>query len=99
VPACSADHIPSSHDPSAALMALAAELDSRDYTATLVTDDGAVPYLRVSSRHAQLGEDIYVDGQFYRWPWGQPIAAIGNPQAAASKVAAVLAATPEPARG
>ena len=78
----------------AALDALAAALDPRDFTATVVPDDGPVPYLTVSSRHAQLGEDVFADGQFYRWPWGQPIAAVGNPQAAATKVSHVLAAVP-----
>jgi hypothetical protein len=78
---------------------LAAGLDPDHYTAELVSDDGPVPYLLVASRHAQFGEAVYADDRSYLWPWGQPIAAIGNPQAAASKVAAVLAVTPEPARG
>jgi hypothetical protein len=82
-----------------ALNDLAAAVDPCHYAATLVTDDGPVPYLMVSSLHAQLGEAVFTDGQFYYWPWGQPIAAVGNPTAAASKVATVLAATPEPAHG
>jgi hypothetical protein len=82
-----------------ALSQLAAALDPGHYTTELVTSDGPVPYLLVASRHAQLSEAVYADHEFYRWPWGQPIAAIGNPQAAASKVATVLAATPQSAHG
>lgn len=74
-----------------ALEDLEARLDKRDHAARLVTDEGPVPFLVVSNRHAQLGEDIYVSGQSYVWPWGQPIAAVGNPQAAATKVSHVLA--------
>jgi hypothetical protein len=83
----------------AALKALDGQLDRRHYATTLHTDGGQPPRLTVTNRHAQLGEDIYADEASYWWPWGQPIAAIGNPKAAASKVAAVLAATPEPAHG
>jgi hypothetical protein len=90
---------PPARPPIAALNQLAAALDRDHYTAEVVTDDGPVPYLLVASRHAQLSEAVYADHQFYRWPWGQPVAAVGNPRAAASKVAAVLAATPEPAHG
>jgi hypothetical protein len=81
--------------PRAALIALAAALDPGAYTAELVTDDGPGCCLLVASRHAQLSETIHVNGQFYLWPWGQQIAALTSPQAAASKVAAVLAAAPE----
>jgi hypothetical protein len=76
----------------AALEQLAAELGSGDHDAELVTDDGPVPYLAVSHRHARLRESIYADDRSYFWPWGQPIAAIGNPRAAAEKVRYVLAA-------
>jgi hypothetical protein len=80
-----------------ALYALAAALDPGRYATDLVTGDGPVPYLLVANRYAPLAEAIYAGETFYHWPWDQPIAAIGNPQAAATKVAAVLAATPEPA--
>ncbi len=79
--------------PRAALEALGAELDHHDFTTTLTTGHGP-PRLTVTSRHAQLGEDIYADDRSYWWPWGQPIAALGNPQAAADKVSHVLAARP-----
>jgi hypothetical protein len=78
----------------AALERLAVELDSPGHAAELVTEDGPVPYLSVYNRHAQLGEAVYADDQSYWWPWGQPIAAIGNPKAAADKVRYVLAAAP-----
>lgn len=94
------DHSLAAHTSAeAALSQLAATLDPGHYTAELVTDCGPVPYLLVASRHAQLSECVYADGQSYRWPWGQPIAAIGNPKAAAGKISYVLAATPEPAHG
>lgn len=85
--------------PGEALERLAAALDSRDYTAKVMADESGRPYLAVSSRHAQLSEVIYANANSYWWPWGQPIAAVGNPQAAASKISHVLAATPEPAHG
>jgi hypothetical protein len=78
-----------------ALERLATELDPRDHDSRLVTEEGPVPFLAIRSCHAQLGEEVYADGQFYRWSWGQPIAAVGNPKAAASKIRHVLAATPE----
>lgn len=80
----------------AALEALKAMLDSRDHTAELAWD-GTVPYLAVANRHVQLREAVYADDRSYWWPWGQPIAAVGNPKAAADKIRYVLAATPGPA--
>jgi hypothetical protein len=76
-------------DPRAtALEALDAELDRRDYATTLVND--GTPCLTITNRHAQLAEDVYTDGESYLWPWGQRIAAVGNPKAAAAKVSYVL---------
>lgn len=83
----------------AALEHLAAALDPRDHATTLVTGQDRVPYLTVSSRHATLAEDIYADERSYWWSWAEPIAAIGNPQAAATKISHVLHATPEPTHG
>lgn len=83
----------------AALEALAAALDPGDHTAELVTGDGPCPYLLVASRHAQLNETICADDDCYWWPWGQPIAAVTNPQAAAAKISYVLAATPTRSHG
>lgn len=78
----------------AALKDLDAELDRRDYATTLYC--GEVPRLAIVNRHAQLAEDVYADGESYFWPWGQPIAAIGNPKAAADKISYVLAAPGNP---
>lgn len=85
-------------DPRAALKDLAAALDPGHFTTEPATDAGVL-CLHVANRHAQISEYIYTDGLSYLWPWGQPIAAVGNLQAAASKIAAVLATTPEPAHG
>ena len=80
--------------PEAALAALADELDQRDFVVTLTPGDGGRPRLTVLSRHAQLAEDIYADARSYWWPWAQPIAAVGNPKAAATKISHVLRAAP-----
>lgn len=55
----------------AALEHLAAALDPRDHATTLVTGHDRVPYLTVSSRHAQLAEDIYADERSYWWSVGR----------------------------
>lgn len=78
----------------AALEALAAEFDPRDFVVALTPGDGRRPRLTVTNRHAQLAEDIYADARSYWWPWAQPIAAVGNPQAAATKISHVLRAAP-----
>lgn len=72
----------------AALTALDAQLNPRDYATTMVLDDP--PGLAISSRRAQIADDVYTDGRFYYWSWGQPIAAVGNPRAAAEKISYVL---------
>lgn len=64
-----------------------------------MTGPDRIPHLAISSRHAELAEDIYTDGRFYWWSWAEPIAAVGNPQAAATKISHVLHATPEPTHG
>ncbi len=83
----------------AALDALAAALDPSNFATTLVTGPGRTPHLAVSSRHAQLSEDIYADDQSYWWPWSERITAIDDPLTAAQKVADVLRTAPEPAHG
>jgi hypothetical protein len=92
------------HDPQpsgaqAALEALAAALDPRDYITTLTTGDGRTPRLAVTSRHAQFGDDIYADHQWYWWSFAERIAAIDDPLTAAAKITSVLRATPEPSHG
>jgi hypothetical protein len=85
--------------PRAALVALAAALDPRDFTTTLTTTPGRPPRLTVTSRHAAIGDDIYADHQAFWWSWAERIAAVGNPDAAASKISSVLHATPQSAHG
>jgi len=48
-------------DPRAALENLAATLDPRDYATILVSGQGRVPHLAVTSRQADFGDDIYAD--------------------------------------
>lgn len=85
--------------PHGPLEALADALDPRDFATTLVTGDGRVPHLHVTSRHAQFGEDIYADTQYYWWSWAERIASTDSPQAAARKIAAVLYVPGQPAHG
>jgi hypothetical protein len=85
--------------PEAALENLAAALDDQDFDVTLNLGEGCPPSLTVRNRHAQLTETIYADGTSYWWPWAQPIAATGNPQAAATKISYVLGSTPQPSHG
>ena len=83
----------------AALENLAATLDPRDYATILVSGQGRVPHLAVTSRHADFGDDIYADHQAYWWSFAERIAAIDDPLAAAQKIASVLRAVPEPSHG
>jgi hypothetical protein len=83
--------------PRAALETLAAALDRRDFATTLTTTPGQPPHLTVTSRHAALGDDIYADQQGFWWSWAEPIAPLGDPQAAARKITSVLGLTPAPA--
>ena len=92
------------HDPQppgmqAALEALAAALDPRDYITTLTSGYGRAPRLTVTSRHADFGDDIYADSSSYWWSWAERIATVDDPMAAARAVASVLRAVPEPSRG
>jgi hypothetical protein len=88
-----------SHPGPAALERLAAALSSHDFAAILVTGDGRVPHLHVTSRHAQLGDDIYVQTGSYWWSWAERIGPLDDPLAAAQKVTAVLRTAPEPTHG
>jgi hypothetical protein len=83
----------------AALETLAATLDPHDYITTLVSGQGRVPHLTVTSRHADFGDDIYADHQSYWWSFAERIAAIDDPQAAAQKISSVLRAVPQPSHG
>jgi hypothetical protein len=93
-------HLPHhSPTPQAALEDLAAELDPGDFVTMLVTGQGRRPRLTVASRHARLAEDIYADDRAYWWSWAEQIGGIGDPPAAAHKVASVLRITSERASG
>jgi hypothetical protein len=83
----------------AALERLAAALDPGDYITTLVSGQGRVPHLAVSSRHAQLGDEIVADGSAFWWSWAERIAGVEDPLAAARKISSVLRAAPERSRG
>jgi hypothetical protein len=85
--------------PRAALVALAAALDPRDFVTTLTTGPGRRPCLSVASRHAQIGDDICADHRGYYWSWAERIAPLTDPHAAASKITTVLRTTPRPADG
>ena len=92
----SPDGIPA---PRAALVALAAALDPREFAVTLTTRPGRRPCLSVTSRHAAIGDDITADPTAYYWSWGERIGPLHDPSAAARKISAVLRAVPEPAHG
>jgi hypothetical protein len=80
--------------PNAALEALDAELDRDDYDTQMGGSDGDLACMTVASRHAGLSEEVYCDGRSYFWKWGQTIAAVDNPKAAAAKVSYFLSAGP-----
>jgi hypothetical protein len=85
--------------PRAALVALAAALDPRDFTTTLTSRPGRSPCLSVASRHAQIGDDICADHRAYYWSWAERIAPVTDPQAAARKISSVLGLVPQPTHG
>jgi hypothetical protein len=82
-----------------ALERLAAALDPSDHAITLVTGQGQVPYLAITSRHADLAEDVYADQQSFWWSWAEPICAVDDPLTAARKITRVLQAAPQPTHG
>ena len=85
--------------PRAALVALAAALDPREFAVTLTTHPGHRPCLSVTSRHAAISDDITADPAAYWWSWGERIGPVHAPSAAARKISAVLRAMPEAAHG
>lgn len=85
--------------PRAALVALAAALDPREFAVTLTTRPGRRPCLSVTSRYAAIGDDITADPAAYWWSWGERIGPAHDPAAAARKISSVLRAVPEPAHG
>lgn len=48
---------------------------------------------------AQLAEDIYADETAFWWSWAEPVCPVGDPLAAARKIASVLRTVPGPSHG
>jgi hypothetical protein len=82
--------------PPAALETLADALDPADYATTLTTGPGRT-HLSVTSRHAQISDDIRADHRAFYWSWGERIAPISDPSTAARMISVVLRAVPQPA--
>jgi hypothetical protein len=81
----------------AALERLAAALDPSGFAVILVTRVGSRPRLAVVDRRTCAGEDIYADDRgWFWWPWAEPVAATGDPLAAAHRVTAALRGTTPP---
>src|SRR6266498_2034595 len=80
-------------EPESALEKLAAELDGRRFTVTLIKSAGRRARLRITNRAAaQLTEDIYAGDGWYWFGWSERIAPVGDVATAAEKVAHVLRA-------
>ncbi len=70
---------------------LAAELDGREYTVSLVTGGGRRPHLNITNRCAAvLSENVYSDGEWFFWGWAQRIAPIADLAGAAAAIDRVL---------
>jgi hypothetical protein len=80
----------------AALVALAAALDPREFATALTTGPGRVS-LSVTNRHAQIGDVIWADHRAFYWSWGEWIAPVSDPATAARMISVVLRAVPQPA--
>ena len=80
-----------------ALERLADALDPAEFATTLTAGPGHGPRLSVTSRHAQVGADIWADHRAYYWPWGEWIAPVSDPPTAACMISMVLRAVPQPA--
>lgn len=77
-------------DSAVSLEKLKAALGDGGYAFTLLTG-GRHPHLHVTNRDAaQLTEDIYCDGRYYWWSWGERIAPVADVAAAAQAVRQVL---------
>jgi hypothetical protein len=79
-----------------ALRRLADALDPADYATTLTNSPGRL-CLSVTSRHAQIGDDITADHRAYYYSWGEWIAPTSDPATAARMISTVLRAVPQPA--
>jgi hypothetical protein len=83
--------------PRAALVALAAALDPREFAVTVTNSPGRRLCVSVTSRHAAIGDDITADHRAYHYSWGEWIAPVSDPATAARMISAVLRAVPQPA--
>jgi hypothetical protein len=83
----------------AALVALAAAIDPREFATTLHVPHGRPEQLNITSRHADIGDDITADHAAFYWSWAERIGPISDPAAAARKITSVLRTTPQPAHG
>lgn len=80
----------------AALEALAAGFDPKEFATALVSGQGRVPRLTVVSRRGHTSQDVYVDGGWFWHSWAERIAAVSNVDHAAAKIADMLGATLPP---
>jgi hypothetical protein len=85
--------------PRAALVALAAALDPRDFATSLTAPAGQRPRLSVTNRRAAIGDDICADHRAFYWSWGEWLAPTSDPAAAARMITSVLSATPQRTHG
>ena len=85
--------------PRAALVALAAALDPRDFATSLTAPPGQPPRLSVTNRRAAIDDNICADHRAYYWSWGEWIAPTSDPATAARMITSVLRATPQRTRG
>jgi len=77
----------------AALEALAAALPGDVYVTTLTQGPGRPPRLSVVLRaSAGQGAEVYAEGGWYWWAWGERIAAVADPAAAVDPVRSVVLA-------
>ncbi len=81
----------------ASLERLADALDPGEFATTLTTGPGHGPRLSVTSRHAQIGDDIWADNRAYYYSWGEWIAPVSDPATAARMISTVLRSLPQPA--
>lgn len=78
----------------AALEHLAAALGAGEFATTLTTSPGRPPRLAVDSRHACISGEIRAGHTAFYWSWGERIAPLTDPPAAARKISNVLRAIP-----
>jgi hypothetical protein len=61
------------------------------YSTTLVRRAGRQPRLTVVDRHTRAATEVCADEHGrYVWPWAEPAALTGDPQAAAARITSVL---------